>query len=426
MRENSLIKQFDWLTLLMYLAIVTIGCLNIYAADYNVLDEVSFFNLDTHSGKQVLFLGIAGLLTILILLIDFKLYFSLGYLAYGLAILFLLLPFLWKATNGAQAWIPLGPIKIMPAEFVKVAIALGLAKYIDESPHFKIGMNKDTSSLLGLILFPSIIVLLQNETGTVLVFFSLMFMFYREGLSFIIPLLGLVVITLFAVSVSYAFYGKGLLPVYLSITGLAIALGYFVRKNKSVMGLLFGAWLFCVGVVTGSSFVYNNVLQKHQQNRVATLFDPYKDKLGAGWQVIRALTGISSGGTQGKGFLEGDITQGDFVPEQHTDMIFTTIAEEQGFWKTSAFILLYGGFLIRLLFLAERQRSIFSRVFGYSLTSFLFFHFMINIGMTMNLFPVIGIPLPFVSYGGSSMLAFSIMLFIFLKLDMHRSQVLAR
>lgn len=427
MRNDAIIKDFDWVSFFLYLAILVMGVLHIYSAEYTSLNDESIFSLSFYSGKQILFIVLALGLGVIIMLLDFKVYYSLGYVFYGIAIAMLILTLMiGKTINGATAWISLGGgINLMPAEFTKVAIALALAKYFEENIEFKIGFNRSTLEMLLFLLVPAGIILLQNETGTVLVFFSLVIMLYREGLNFMIPLLGVIVGGLFGVTIGFSIYEVSLLPIYIVVSLFAVVLGVFFRKNKNILLVLVMVWGMCISVVFSANKGFG-LLQKHQKNRIVTLFDPYKDKRGAGWQVIRAMTGISAGGFDGKGYLKGDITQGEFIPEQHTDMIFTTIAEERGFLGASFLILLYAGFLIRLIYVAERQKSIFVRVFGYCLVSFLFFHFTINVGMTMNLFPIIGIPLPLVSYGGSSLWAFSIMVFTFLKLDMHRSQILSR
>lgn len=427
MRNDAIIKDFDWVSFFLYLAILIMGVLHIYSAEFTTLNDESIFSLNFYSGKQILFILLGLGIGVIIMLLDFKIYYSLGYVFYGVAIAMLILTLLiGKTINGATAWISLGGgINLMPAEFTKVAIGLGLAKYFEENLEFKIGLNNNTFKMLLFLFLPAGIILLQNETGTVLVFFSLVILFYREGLHFMIPLMGITIGGLFGLTIGFSIYEVSLWPIYIGVTVLALVITFFVMKSKGLLVMMIMIWGLCIGVVFFANKGFS-LLQKHQKNRIVTLFDPYKDKRGTGWQVIRAMTGISAGGFEGKGYLKGDITQGEFIPEQHTDMIFTTIAEERGFLGASFLIVLYAGFLIRLIYVAERQKSIFVRVFGYSLVSFLFFHFTINVGMTMNLFPIIGIPLPLVSYGGSSLWAFSIMVFVFLKLDMHRSQILSR
>lgn len=434
--EDSLSKNIDWLTILFYAVFVIAGWLNVFAAVYDADANQNIFDLTLNSGKQLMWIGTAVLLIIIILAVDYKFYSTFSYFIYGgIIILLLITIFLGTEVKGSKSWFELGSLRIQPAEFAKFATGLALANYLGR---INVKMEKlQTKLIAGAIIgFPCLLILLQNETGTVLVFASFILVLYREGLSPWILIFGTICVALFVLTL--IFEKSILLPIiiYLSIAIILylvyLAIANFVKKKivkaKTLLiraGVVATATIIAVGIIYSVDFFVNDVLQDHQRKRILVLVNPDIDPLGAGYNVIQSKIAIGSGEFIGKGFLQGTQTKFDFVPEQSTDFIFCTIGEEHGWLGSSLLITLYVLFMMRLVYLAERQKDKFSRIFGYSVASIIFFHFMINIGMTIGVFPVIGIPLPFFSYGGSSLWSFTILLFIFLKLDAHRRQLLS-
>ncbi|QIP12642.1 rod shape-determining protein RodA [Spirosoma aureum] len=419
-RNNDPFTQdIDWLTLVLYLGCVTLGWLNVYAAVYSPEDHTSLFDMTTNAGKQMMWIGTTVILVICILVINHKFFDSFAYLFYAFMILMLLLVLVAGTNiNGSRSWFKFGSVSIQPAEFAKVATALALAKYLDV-PGINLSRRKELMYIGGIIVLPCILILASNETGSTLVFASFAIMLYREGLPGWIPAVGITAAALFVLALVFP-----KLYIFIGIVALLIlVIALMPRYNRTTSNLIS---MGVVGVmmmvfVTGVDFFVNNVLQKHQRNRIKVLVDPTIDPLGVGWNVTQAKIAIGSGRLQGKGFLEGTQTKFDFVPEQSTDFIFCTIGEEHGFIGSAVVIALFIGLLSRIVILAEKQRSKFARVYGYCVAGIIFFHVMVNIGMTIGLMPVIGIPLPFFSYGGSSLWSFSILLFIFLKLDSRRT-----
>ena len=421
-REDNITHKIDWVAVLIYGAIVFLGWLNIYAVTYDENADTSIFSLDLNSGRQLVFIGGSVIIICAILIIDRQFYETFAYIIYGLLILLLMLvPLIGKEVGGNRAWLGIGSFGVQPSEFAKFATALVVAKTIG-SIGFKIDNLKNQMILFALIGAPMLLILLQKDTGTALVFSVFVLVFFREGMSPFLIIIGLAcaaifVLTLLVDNQYYLHIGIGVLLV------LAILMG---RKKFKRIALLSVGALTIVMMIESVDYIVTNVLKPHQQNRIKALINPDADPLGFGWNVTQSKIAIGSGGFLGKGFLEGTQTKFDFVPEQSTDFIFCTIGEEHG-WIGSLFtIALFMLLLLRILFLAERQKNKFARVYGYSVACILFFHFAVNIGMTIGLFPVIGIPLPFFSYGGSSLWGFTILLFIFLKLDAHRMQVLQR
>ncbi|GAB4029569.1 rod shape-determining protein RodA [Spirosoma gilvum] len=418
-RQNDPFSQnIDWLALLLYLCLVTLGWLNVYAAVYTPELHTSPFDMSTNAGKQLMWIGTTAILIICILVVNHTFFDTFAFVFYGFMILMLILVLVAGSNiNGSRSWFKFGAVSIQPAEFAKVATALALAKYLDV-PGINLTKQKDLLYVAGIIILPCLLIIASNETGSTLVFASFAIMLYREGLPGWMPALGLSAAALFVLSLVfpklYIFIGIGVLAVLIILI--------MPRYNRTVTNLLaigvvgIGMMIF----VTGVDFFVNNVLQKHQRNRVKVLVDPTIDPLGVGWNVTQAKIAIGSGRLQGKGFLEGTQTKFDFVPEQSTDFIFCTIGEEHGFIGALVVIALFVALLTRIVILAEKQRTKFARVYGYCVAGIIFFHVMVNIGMTIGLMPVIGIPLPFFSYGGSSLWSFSILLFIFLKLDSRR------
>jgi rod shape determining protein RodA len=426
-RQEKISKNLDWITVLLFIVCVVVGWANIYAAVYNPenplwIGDPGFF--DTNAGKQLIWIGTTVLLIIAILVIDHRFYETTAFFIYGF-FLFLLVAVLVVGAEikGSHSWFRFGSFQMQPGEFAKMATALAVAKYVS-TPMVNLSRFKDQFNVALIIAIPPILILISNETGVALVFASFMVLLYREGLPGIYPAAALSIIALFVLSLIFDQW-----QIYVglaTLTGLVVwFLPRYERKTRNVLmiiGVAFGMGLFATGV----SWTVNNVLKEHQRNRIKVLIDPDFDRKKTGYNVRQAKIAIGSGGLLGKGFLQGTQTKFDFVPEQSTDFIFCTVGEETGFAGSLLVVGLFLGLLLRVIYLAERQKSRFARVYGYGVVSILFFHFMVNIGMTIGLMPVIGIPLPFFSYGGSSLWSFSILLFIFLKIDAHRSQVLSR
>jgi len=426
-RQAKISKNLDWISVLIFIVCVLVGWLNIYAAIYNPenplwIGDAGFFN--TNAGKQLIWIGTTGLLIIAILVIDYRFYETTAFFIYGFSIFTLLAVLVVGAEiKGSHSWFRIGTFTVQPAEFAKMATALALAKYIS-TPMVNLSRFKDQFNVAMIILIPPILTLISHETGVALVFASFMILVYREGLPGIYPATLLSVIVLFVLSLIYPSW-----QIFIGIVILAsliiLIIPRYERKTRNIL-LIIGVGLVMGIFVIGVDWAVNNILQEHQRNRIKVLVDPDFDRKKTGYNVRQAKIAIGSGGLVGKGFLQGTQTKFDFVPEQSTDFIFCTVGEEEGFAGSLLVVGLFLGLLLRIIYLAERQKSRFARVYGYGVVSILFFHFMVNVGMTIGLMPVIGIPLPFFSYGGSSFWSFSILLFIFLKIDAHRTQILSR
>lgn len=404
------------------MALVTLGWLNIFAAIYDETANQTIWDLSLSSGRQLMFIAAAAVIVLMIIIIDMRFYETFAYLFYGLILVLLfLIPFIGKEVGGNKAWIGIGSFGVQPSEFAKFITALAVAKFIG-SVGFRMDNLRNQAILFALIGVPIILIQLQKDTGTALVFTSFVLVFYREGMSPFLLIVGVCAATIFVLTLLVPN------PVYLhaAVAILLILLISFGKKKLKRIAILVIGALLISGVIVSVDYVVNNVLKPHQQNRVKVLVNPNIDPLGVGWNVTQSKIAIGSGGFKGKGFLKGTQTKFDFVPKQSTDFIFCTIGEEFGWIGSLVVIGLFVALLLRVIFLSERQRSRFARAYGYSVACILFFHFAINIGMTVGLFPVIGIPLPFFSYGGSSLWGFTILLFVLLKLDAHRSQVLQR
>lgn len=415
-------SEVDWLSILLYFLLVLWGWLNIFAAVYDPELHQSIFDLSINSGKQLLWIGTAVVLLSVIMLFDYRFWQTFSYILY-IAILLLLVGVLiaGKVVAGSKSWIQIGSFALQPSEFAKFATALALANYLSPN-NLKLDNLKNLAGVFLILALPALLILAQNDTGSTLVFSAFVVALFREGLNPIPLIMGLLCVFLFILAL---LFDKFLIVIGLGIaTILIIITSKKIRKRASFITLAFVACLFSCGFVFSVDYIVNKVLQPHQQNRIKALINPDADPLGFGWNVTQSKIAIGSGGFLGKGFLEGTQTKFDFVPEQHTDFIFCTIGEEWGWLGSLVLIALFVSLLIRLIHLAERQRSRFARVYGYCVVGILFFHFTINIGMTIGLFPVIGIPLPFFSYGGSSLWSFTILLFIFLNLDANRKQIL--
>lgn len=421
-RSADISGNLDWPTIFIYLALVILGWFNIYAAVYDETLNQTIWDLSLNSGRQLMFIIASGVIIMGIIIIDMRFYEAFAYVAFGVILfLLLLVPLVGKEVGGNKAWLGIGSFGVQPSEFAKFITALAVAKYIG-SVGFRMDNLRNQAALFGMIGLPMLFILLQKDTGTALVFTSFIFVFFREGMSPFLMIVGICAAAIFILTL--------LVPDQLFLHGgivivLALLIIFGKKKFKRIAVLSIGA-LIIMGVIESVDYVVTDVLKPHQQNRIKALVNPDADPLGYGWNVTQSKIAIGSGGPFGKGFLKGTQTKFDFVPEQSTDFIFCTIGEEHGWFGAFVVVALFVALLLRIVYLAERQKSRFARAYGYSVVSIFFFHFAINIGMTIGLFPVIGIPLPFFSYGGSALWGFTTLLFILLKLDAHRSQVLQR
>ena len=469
-RSNNLLANIDWVSILLYLLLVLIGWLNIYAAVYDE-NHSSIFDISQKYGKQLIWIGAAFVLAFLVLLTDSKFFTTFSMVIYGIMIFLLIaVLFFGTETKGARSWFEVGDFRIQPAEFAKFATNLAIA-YVMSRHNFKV-MRFSSLLTIGLILaLPAGLIILQNDTGSALVYSSFILVLFREGLHGSILLLCFVAAAIFIMALLYSpftvllviiggtliafyYYRHDIRELFQIILFIGCVFGLFVlikwmfnlsisdyymllivyviasitaiypiykRKMKNMITLLLISWL-CVGAAPSVNYAFNH-LQPHQQDRINELLGIKVDPKGTGYNVTQSKIAIGSGGLLGKGFLQGTQTKLNFVPEQSTDFIFCTVGEEWGFVGSTFVIALLAVFILRIIKLAERQRSSFSRIYGYGVASILFFHVAVNIGMTIGMAPVIGIPLPFFSYGGSSLWSFTILIFIFLRLDANRLQV---
>lgn len=422
MKESDIhINRVDWIAVSIYFALVLIGWFNIYATVYDSQLDQSIFDLTINSGKQLVRIGVAVGLIMIIMVADYRFFENLSLVIYIIFLLILIVtPVLGKEVNGQILSIGFGEFRIQPGEFAKFATALALAKVM-ERPTFDLSKKQYQLIAFTVLLIPVVLILLQPDTGTAMVYFSLLIMFYREGLPqwYYVLGLGMIAITLLGLGIENNLFLVGAIVV---ITAALIFLGRKSWQRAIVFSMIA---LGLIAYIYSIDFVVSK-LPPHQQNRIMVLFNPDLDPLGVGWNVTQSKIAIGSGGLLGKGYLEGTQTKFDFVPEQHTDFIFCTLGEEFGWVGSLVVIGLFSGLLYRLVIMAERQKTRFSRIYGYGVVSILLFHFMINIAMTIGLFPVVGIPLPFFSYGGSSLWSFTVLLFIFIKFDSSRATQLGR
>ncbi len=472
-KRNNVWANVDWITIGIYLAMMLIGWINIYAAVYNE-EHKSIFDMTQQYGKQLMWIGAAIFIAMMMINTDSKFFVTFAFPIY-IAIIFLLIlvPFIGTTINGAKSWIQIGNFLLQPSEFMKMGTSLALARFIS-SYNFKMHSWKSLLAMAGILFVPVGLIFLQNDTGSAIVFGVFLLVLYREGLngivlffSFLIavvfiltmvldPLITVLILTVAAITINYLIRKKvkrnliaigtftsiftiGWLinslfqwnvdPVYFMLIAAVVSSVVFflwaTMLHKRSLAILIGIYLGCVLFTVSVDYVFHNIMEEHQRNRINELLGIQSDIHGAGYHVNQSKIAIGSGGFFGKGFLQGTQTKFDFVPEQSTDFIFCTVGEEWGFLGTTLVIGLFMGLLMRLIFLAERNRSKFSRVYGYCVASILFFHFAINIGMTIGLAPVIGIPLPFFSYGGSSLWSFTLLLFVFVRLDASRFEQLS-
>ena len=479
--------MIDWWTIGLYLILIFIGWCTIYAACYDY-DNADIFNFSVNHGKQLIWIATAFILGCMILTIDSKFYSNIAYVFYVLMILLLIATiFLATDTKGSHSWLNFGAFKIQPAEFAKYATCLCLASFLSKS-QINLSRNKDLMLAVGIILLPAVIIIAQSETGSALVFFSFFILLFREGMNGIILLLGVFAIVFFVLVLRYnnlpdAIVGVDIpellgfilvfaiavvtaliflkiytkdntcmlifLGINIGIYAIGITLANFIPAIKTwhasalsigasiifllIWGfimhrrtyLLIASFLLLSIAISGcANYAFNNILAPHQQIRIKIVLGLEDDPQGAGYNVRQSQIAIGSGGIVGKGYLNGTQTKLNYVPEQDTDFIFCTIAEEWGFMGSTLFIIIYATLMIRLIYLAERQRSAFSRIYGYGIVCIFLFHFFINLGMVTGITPVIGIPLPLISYGGSSLWGFTLLLFTFIRLDANRMEVL--
>lgn len=420
MRQQQLLgNRIDWITIIIYFALVMFGWFNIYAAVYDEQANQSIFDFSLNSGKQLRWIFIVIGLIIVIMVIDFKFYTHFSYVIYGFMILLLIFVLLFaRDIAGSRSWLELGPIRIQPAEFTKFAVALALAKYLQDT-NAKANLLKTQLTVAAIVGVPMLLIMVGDK-GISLVFLSFIIVMYREGMSPFIIVLGAIAVFLFILTL-FVEETYHLIIALVVLALIVIALG---QKTFKRISLIIAGLAVVIIVVSSVDYLISDVLKPHQQNRIKALIDPEADPLGYGWNVTQSKIAIGSGGFNGKGFLQGTQTKFNFVPEQSTDFIFCTIGEEHGWLGSICVIILFIALLYRIVYIAERQKSRFTRVYAYSVLSIIFFHFIVNIGMTIGLVPVIGIPLPFFSYGGSSLWSFTILLFILIKLDSHRMQIL--
>ena len=405
--------KLDWITIFIYIALVGIGWVNIYSASFND-STTSFFDFSQIYTKQLVWISLSVILIIFILAIESRFYERFSSVIYLVSLLSLLGLFvLGKNVNGATSWYFLGGFSIQPSEFAKAATALALAKYVSDIQTNIKEFNHQIKALI-LIFLPALIIIPQPDPGSALVYVALIFPLYREGLPTIYLLLGFIVATLFVATLAF-----GVPLISFGIILIAIFI-YLINKKKNKHPNFFKYSLIaivCIGFSFSVNYIFENVLEQRHRDRFNLVLGKQIDDVDIGYNTNQSEIAIGSGGWTGKGWLQGTQTKGKFVPEQDTDYIFSTVGEEWGFIGSVLVVFLFVFLIIRLLVLAERQKSQYSRVYGYSVASILFFHFFINIGMVTGLLPTIGIPLPFFSYGGSGLWGFTILLFIFIRLD---------
>lgn len=405
-------KGFDVQLIVYYLLLISIGWLTIYSSASNHITQESFFSFNNVYTKQLLFIGTSLIIGFVILLIDSRLYVHYAmYIYFFTLLLMILVLFIGTDINGAHAWIKIGSFSIQPTEFVKFATALALAKFFNE------GKTSSEKRFLWVnaflfILVPIVIILLQKDTGSALIFFSFIILFYREGLTGWILLLG-------AIAVGISLFTLFLNEIYAIalLTTVFLVFWFFHKKDKKKMIRNVILYVASIIFVFGVNLAYQFVLQDHQRMRIDTLIGKVEDPLGADFNVNQSKIAIGSGGFWGKGYLNGTQTKLNYVPEQSTDFIFCGIGEEWGFVGSMLVTSLFIALILRIIVLSEKNRNQFVRCYGYGVAGIIFMHFFINIGMTIGLLPIIGIPLPFISYGGSSLWSFTILLFIFIKIN---------
>ena len=414
MRNQSVKNSVDWLSIFLYFLLVIMGWMTIYSASLPI-EETSVFDLEQTYGRQMLFIFLSVPLIAILLFLDAKIFERFSLVFYIIGLILLMGLFVFGVTKKGQTnWYQFGGFGFQPSEFVKTGTALLLAKYLSFS---QINLKKFQHQIVAIIIMglPILLILMQPDAGSAMIFLSLVFVLYREGLPGWYLSAGVSAILLFFLALLFN-------PIYIVIgIFIIMAIHYFNNKKitRNIFVYLF-VFLISVGFTYSINHVYNNVLEPHQKDRIDVLIGEDVDMKNEGYNLNQSMIAIGSGGLTGKGYLEGTQTKGGFVPEQHTDYIFTTVGEEWGFIGSFIVIAIFVCLFLRILYLAEHQKTKFSRVYGYCVATYLFTHFFVNIAMLIKLFPTIGVPLPFFSYGGSSLWAFTIMLFIFIKLDANK------
>lgn len=458
-QNNNILANVDWTIIVVYFILVILGITNIYSSVFNP-ENPNLFSLKTEHGKQIMWVGISVFLGIIILFLESNFIRKYAYWAYGFTILLLCFVLFTEPINGARSWFGIGSVGIQPSEFAKMGVALALARFIDQNSSFSserqrrsknegwktlwglaayISRNKEIALILGL---PCVLVLLQPDAGTFIVFTSFILVLYREGyagniLLFLVISIIIAGVTLLVADTNFMLpYSKikvsGKVGIIISLTILTIIFSLLIknfvlkRNRNSLYKSLFGSVFIAIIFVNFVEVAYTNVLKTHQKERIDLLLGKIDDPDGKGYNINRAKAAIGSGGFLGKGYKSATLANSSqrHVPMQSTDFIFCTWSEERGFLGSFVLVVIFTFLLLKIVVIAERQRSVFTRVYAYCVACILFYHFMINIGMTIGLAPVIGIPLPFFSYGGSSMIVFSLLLFTLIKLDSERKIVL--
>lgn len=413
MKNQSTRNNMDWMVVSLYIVLVILGWLNIYSASLPI-EETSIFDFSQVYGKQMLFVILSIPLIIVILSIDAKIFEKFSSVIFIVSLVSLAGLFVFgKEVKGQANWYALGPFSLQPAEFAKFATALALSKYLGDV-QVNLSITKYQFQALGLIALP-VLLIAPHDPGSALIFSSLALVLYREGLPAWYLWVGFIAIVLFVLCLLFE-------PIYIILASLGIIILLYFRSRPINRNIVLSSISFMlITLFTFSvSYVFDNIFQQHHRDRFNILLGKEVDMKGIGYNINQSKIAIGSGGWTGKGFLEGTQTKGGFVPEQHTDYIFTTVGEEWGFIGSLIVILLFIALILRILYLAERQKTKFSRVYGYCVASILFVHFFVNTAMVLGLFPTVGVPLPMFSYGGSGLFAFTILIFIFVKMDANK------
>jgi len=421
-QEEKVLQNIDWVMVMLYMVLVLMGWFNIYAAVFNDSNQ-SIFDTSQSYGMQLVWILTSLFLAFIILVIDGEFFPRASYVIYGAFVLLLIgVIFFGVEVKGSKSWIGVGGFRIQPAEFAKFATNLAIAKFLS-NPNLKFEQLQNRAIAIALFAFPALIIIAQNETGSALVFGSFFLVLYREGLPGWILMSGVVIAILFVITLLVPTDATIWFIIILGVLPLIITTLFYRRILQNFI-IAVAISIASIGLVFSVDYVFENVLEIHQKTRINVLIGKEKDLRGAGYNVNQSMIAIGSGGLIGKGFLNGTQTKFNYVPEQSTDFIFCTVGEEWGFLGSIVVLGLFIVLLLRIIYVAERQRSPFSRIYGYGLAGVIFFHIAVNVGMTIGLAPVVGIPLPFFSYGGSSLWSFTILLFIFIRLDAYRFQIL--
>ena len=419
-KRTNIFYGVDLTLVLLYLFLIAFGWMNIYAA--SVTEQAhEILDFGTKYGKQLLWISLSFVLIVILLFFDAKTYEKFASILYILSLSSLLGLFVFgKTINGATSWYSLGNFSLQPSEFVKFATALALARLVSDR-QYDLKLVKNQVKAIVLIFLPAALITLQPDPGSALVYISFFFVLYREGLPLHFITIGAIAILLFLLTLAFGFQSVLLVCYVLLVLFILYVLLYKKKSLKFHWAKIFGLFAIVGLFLFSVDYVFNAVFEQRHRDRFNILLGKNNDTKGVGYNTNQSVLTVKSGGFSGKGFLQGDRTRGDFVPEQHTDYIFSALGEEWGFLGSSLLVLLFTAFVLRILYLAERQKTTFSRVYGYGIAAVFFFHYTINIGMVIGLFPTIGIPLPFFSYGGSALWGFTVLLFLFIKLDASRS-----